>query len=86
MEFFYPDRHVIYGPSPLNAARTALFPRLGASLVLANASGSDDADDGSGLNESYLEAVKKELFYVVDALEAASCVMDNHLLHAGGGN
>ena len=27
------------------------------------------------------KVVQKELFYVIDALESATCVLDNHLVH-----
>ncbi len=61
-------RHAIYGPSPVDAARAVIFPRLAASIEI---------EDGTG---EMSEAVKKEVFYVVDALESATCVLDNHVI------
>eukprot|EP00096_Caligus_rogercresseyi_P014815 TRINITY_DN7307_c0_g1_i1.p1 TRINITY_DN7307_c0_g1~~TRINITY_DN7307_c0_g1_i1.p1 ORF type:complete len:824 (-),score=172.70 TRINITY_DN7307_c0_g1_i1:147-2618(-) len=67
--FFSPERHVIRGPSPLNSAQLETFPRLRASLelVLKTSLGSWDM-------------VKREAFFVTEALRAATCVMDNHIL------
>uniref|UniRef100_A0A0K2UC67 Nacetylated alphalinked acidic dipeptidase 2 [Falco cherrug] n=1 Tax=Lepeophtheirus salmonis TaxID=72036 RepID=A0A0K2UC67_LEPSM len=68
---YSPYRHVIRGPSPLNSGKLETFPRLRASLelVLKTSLGSWDM-------------VKREAFFVSEALKAATCVMDNHILLA----
>lgn len=69
-------RHLIHGPSPLDGNKIDFLPRLRAALELAK----------STVNSTSLESIKawnvvrREAFYVVDALESASCVLDNHLI------
>merc|ERR1712020_694951 len=66
-----PYRHVIHGPSPLNAAHLEFLPRLSAAIQIAEIENS---------NKSW-KSVTRELFFVIDALESARCVLDNHLVH-----
>ncbi len=66
---------MVYGPSPLNAANVEFFPRLSAALTVAMAQSPSKCD------VAQWEAVKREAFFVVDALESASCVLDNHLVY-----
>ena len=63
-------RHVIHGPSPLDASQIHFLPRLRSALDIAK-----DSVEGR-----YWNLVKREAFYVVDALESASCVLENHLI------
>lgn len=65
-------RHVIHGPSPLDASQIHFLPRLRAALDIAKASTTD--------NQQAWNVVKRESFYVVDALESAACVLENHLI------
>ena len=60
-------RHVIHGPSPLNVNVIDFLPRLRAAIEIAK-------------NHNVWNVVKREAFYVVDALESAACVLDNHLV------
>lgn len=66
-----PYRHVIHGPSLTNLAQMKYLPRLQAALEVAKA---EDLPDS-------WKAVKRETFFVVDALDSASCVLDNHLVY-----
>ena len=66
-----PFRHVIHGPSLTNFAQMSYLPRLQAALEVAKA-------ENSSLS---WKAVKREAFFVVDALDSASCVLDNHLVY-----
>ena len=68
-----PFRHAIYGPNPMNLGQNVLFPHLSGALDAARFFPSD---------EEVWEAVERELFFVVDALESASCVLDNHLIYS----
>ena len=61
-------KHVIHGPSPLDANKVDFLPRLKASVDMAKE------------DSKYWTLVKKEAFLVVDALEAAACVLENHLI------
>ena len=61
-------RHLIHGPSPLDANRIEFLPRLKASVEMAMEP------------SKYWNLVKKEAFLVVDALEAAACILENHLI------
>jgi len=63
--------HVIYGPSPLDANKIDFLPRLRAALDIAKAT--EYEEDWS--------VVKRETFFVIDALESAACVLENHLIH-----
>ena len=65
-------RHVIHGPSPLDASKIDFLPRLRAALDIAKAS--------TQYNMEAWNVVKKEAFFVVDALESAACVLENHLI------
>ncbi|TRY69059.1 hypothetical protein TCAL_04427 [Tigriopus californicus] len=66
-----PYKHIIYGPDPLNQGMSVLFPQLSGALKLARY-----------LNTTGLwDSVRREAFFVVDALESASCVLENHLVH-----
>jgi len=65
-----PFRQVIYGPSPLNLFEASFLPRLSVALRVAL------ADD----TEANWDVVERETFFVVNALESASCVLDNHLV------
>jgi len=68
-------RHVIHGPSPLNENSIEFLPRLRAALEIAK------TYEGSiQENDIAWNIVKREAFYVVDALESASCVLENHLV------
>ena len=66
-----PYRHVIHGPSLTNFAQMNYLPRLEAALEVAKA-------EDTPLN---WKAVKRESFFVVDALDSAACVLDNHLVY-----
>ena len=66
-----PFRHVIHGPSLTNMAQMKYLPRLEAALEVAKA---EDLPDS-------WKAVKREAFFVVDALDSAACVLDNHLVN-----
>lgn len=66
-----PFKHVIYGPDPLDQAQVGIFPQLEAAIQVAKARDTHEA----------WKEVKKELFFVVDALESAACVLDNHLIY-----
>ena len=70
-------RHTIFGPSPtqINAVGITLFPRLAAALAALKAANITNAE-----NRPLVESVQRELFYVMDSLEAASCVLDNHVV------
>ena len=65
-------RHVIHGPSPLDASQIDFLPRLKAALEIAKAAGSESTEAWN--------VVKREAFFVVDALESAACVLQNHLI------
>ena len=65
-----PHRQVIYGPSPLNLEEIVFLPRLSAALEVAKLE--DTAENWN--------VVERETFFVVDALESARCVLDNHLV------
>merc|ERR1719410_979252 len=67
-------RHVIHGPSPLDASQIDFLPRLRAALDIAKANRAQDQDKAWNV-------VKREVFYVVDALESAACVLENHLIY-----
>ena len=65
-----PYDHLIFGPSPLNPHQITFLPRLSAVLELA------------ATNETeHMELVIREVFFVVDALDSATCVLDNHLVY-----
>ena len=66
-------RHVIHGPSPLDANQIHFLPRLRAALEIAKA-------PGLVASEEAWNVVKREVFFVVDALESAACVLENHLI------
>lgn len=66
-----PFRHLIHGPSPLNTAQLEFLPRLSAAIQIAEIENTDVS----------WKVVQKELFYVIDALESATCVLDNHLVY-----
>ena len=71
-------RHSIFGPSltQINAAaEIALFPRLAAALAALKAANVTTTD-----HRPLVESVQRELFYVMDGLEAATCVLDNHVV------
>ena len=61
-------RHLIHGPSPLDANQIDFLPRLKAAVEMAQE------------DQKYWTLVKREVFLVVDALEAAACVLENHLI------
>jgi hypothetical protein len=63
-------RHVIHGPSPLDARQIDFLPRLRAAMEIAKVDDSVKA----------WNVVNREAFFVVDSLESASCVLDNHLI------
>ena len=63
--------HVLYGPDPLNAARAVLFPGVSAALEMTRVA----EDKGAAV-----DALRREVFVVVNALNAAKCVLDNHLV------
>ena len=71
-------RHTIYGPSltRIGAAKITVFPRLTAALAALKTANITNSTDHQPLAQS----VQRELFYVMDALEAASCVLDNHVV------
>ena len=76
-------RHAIFGPSQTqtNAAEITVFPRLAAALAALKAANiTGDAPTGSNDQEALVQSVQRELFYVMDGLEAASCVLDNHVV------
>ena len=62
------------GPSPLDASQIDFLPRLRAALDIAKANTAQDQDKAWNV-------VKREVFYVVDALESAACVLENHLIY-----
>jgi hypothetical protein len=66
-----PFRHVIHGPSLTNMAQMNYLPRLEAALEVAKA-------ENTAVS---WKAVKRESFFVVDALDSAACVLDNHLVY-----
>lgn len=72
-------RHAVFGPSPTQinaaAAEIALFPRLAAALSALKTANVTATD-----HRPLVESVQRELFYVMDGLEAASCVLDNHVV------
>ena len=68
-------RQLIYGPSPLNRRETAFLPRLSAALAVATTAPPSEKTDK--LN---WKVVERELFFVVDSLESAKCILDNHLV------
>lgn len=68
-------RHVIHGPSPLDASQIHFLPRLRAALDIAKAVTTSEQH-----NQQAWNVVKREAFYVVDALESAACVLENHLI------
>eukprot|EP00095_Tigriopus_kingsejongensis_P005876 maker-scaffold38_size502422-snap-gene-3.21 protein:Tk05876 transcript:maker-scaffold38_size502422-snap-gene-3.21-mRNA-1 annotation:"glutamate carboxypeptidase 2" len=68
-----PFKHIIYGPDPLNQGKSVVFPQLNGALTLAK------YDNSSG--DLLWESVRREAFFVVDALESASCILDNHLVY-----
>ena len=63
--------HIIYGPSPLDTNKIEFLPRLRAALDIVKSTQSDED----------WNVVKKEAFFVIDALESAACVLENHLIH-----
>ena len=71
-------RHTIFGPSPtrIGASKVTVFPRLAAALAALKAANITNSTDHQPLAHS----VQRELFYVMDAFEAASCVLDNHVV------
>ena len=70
-------RQLIYGQSPLNLRESAFVPRLSAALAVATTSSSLAAEEEE---EANWRVVERELFFVVDALESARCLLDNHLI------
>jgi len=66
-----PFRHLIHGPSPLNLAHLEFFPRLSAAIQIAKIENTSPS----------WNAVRREVFYAIDALESATCVLNNHLIH-----
>jgi len=67
-----PFRHLIHGPSPLNVAHLEFLPRLSAAIQIAE------------IEKTTLSwnSVQREVFYAIDALESATCVLNNHLIHS----
>ena len=63
-----PFRQIIYGPSPINHHENLFLPRLTTAIEMAKHS------TGSW------EVVRREMFFVEDALHSAECVLDNHLI------
>ena len=55
----------------LDANKIDFLPRLRAALDIAKAT--EYEEDWS--------VVKRETFFVIDALESAACVLENHLIH-----
>ena len=70
-------RHTIFGPSltQIGASKIAVFPRLAAALAALKSVNVTKTD-----HQPLSQSVQRELFYVMDALEAASCVLDNHVV------
>ena len=66
-----PFKHVIYGPNTLDQAQVTVFPQLTAAIQIAKKEDTHVAWKG----------VEREVFFVVDALESAACVLDNHLVY-----
>ena len=65
-----PFRQVMYGPSPINFRENLFLPRLSTAIAFAKIT-ADEKD---------WKVVERELFYVVDSLDTALCVLDNHLI------
>ncbi len=85
-DFFVLSKHVVYGPSPLNPAETRLFPRLSAALEVA-AKMSEQSPNEQLLttirsrHPDLRDVIDREAFLISDALDSASCVLDNHLVY-----
>ncbi len=71
------QRHALYGPSPLDGSVAIPFPRLAAAIRIARSLGG-----GEGQSKRNLwMCVRREMFFVTDALDSATCVLDNHLVY-----
>ena len=55
----------------IDANKIDFLPRLRAALEIAKAT----------QYEEDWNVVKRETFFVIDALESAACVLENHLIH-----
>ncbi len=72
-----PHRHAIYGPSPLDGGAALAFPRLDSAVRMALAMRGHDESEEKVL----WECARREMFFIVDALDSATCVLDNHLVY-----
>ncbi len=77
-----PHRHALYGPSPLDGSSAVSFPRLRAALSLAKSLGEQEKGEEREEGQWDLwECVRREMFFVADALDSATCLLDNHLVY-----